>query len=322
MPRESRIEYAGALYHVLNRGNYRQELFTVHGAGASFEQTLYEACDRFGWRVHAFVLMSNHYHLCVETLDANLAVGMQWLQSTFANRFNRFMHERGHVFQGRYRALLIEQGDSLLRVVNYIHLNPVRAGIEQVETLERYMMSSFPRFFTRKRPACLVNVDWLSLAGNLKPTVAGMRCYQKYLALSKEGDPHRREALYRELCRGWYVGTWEGKQALLKDIEGGLVNPAVQGRGLGEDRAMLLLVEGLQHLGKSLGDLGLGLRLAPWKVVLAGWIKQQSSVGNRWFSEVMHMGSIYGISKATAEETRKKGERKLWQKLRIAKSKA
>ena len=151
MPREPRIEYAGALYHVLNRGNYRQELFAVHGAGASFEQTLYEACDRFGWQVHAFVLMSNHYHLCVETPDANLGLGLQWLQSTFANRFNRFVHERGHVFQGRYKALLIERGDALLRVVNYIHLNPVRAGIEQVETLERYAMSSFPRFFTIPR---------------------------------------------------------------------------------------------------------------------------------------------------------------------------
>jgi len=320
MPREPRIEYADALYHVLNRGNYRQDLFVVQGAGASFEQTLYEACERFGWQVHAFVLMSNHYHLCLETRDANLGLGMQWLQSTFANRFNRFVHERGHVFQGRYKALLIERGDSLLRVVNYIHLNPVRASIEKVETLERYTMSSFPRFFSHKRPACLVNTDWLSLAGNLKPTKAGMRCYQKYLALSKEGDRQRCESLYRELCRGWYVGTREGKQALLKDMDKGLLNPAVLGRVMGEDRAMLLLEEGLRRLGKGLGDLASDLRLSPWKVVLAGWIKQQSSVGNRWFSEVMYMGSIYGISKAIAEEMRKKKQRGLWQRLMIAKS--
>ena len=79
------------------------------------------------------MLMSNHYHLVLETQDANLVAGMQWLQSTFANRFNRTVRDHGHVFQGRYKALLIEDGGSLLRVVNYIHLNPVGAGLLTVE---------------------------------------------------------------------------------------------------------------------------------------------------------------------------------------------
>ncbi len=192
MARPPRIEYAGAVYHVLNRGNYRQDLFAVAGAGASFEQTLFDACARFGWRLHAYVLMPNHYHLCVETPDGRLAAGMQWLQSTFANRFNRWTGDHGHVFQGRYKALLVEAGDSLLRVVNYIHLNPVRAGLQRIATLGDYEMSSFPKFFRRARPACLVNANWLKLAGGLQPTKAGMRCYQRYLTLLQTEDPSDR----------------------------------------------------------------------------------------------------------------------------------
>jgi len=150
---------------VLNRGNYRRDIFSVEGSGVMFEKTLFEACSRFGWHLHAYVLMSNHYHLCVRTEDGHLVSGMQWLQSTFANRFNRRVKDRGHVFQGRYKALLIEEGESLLRVVNYIHLNPVRAGIQTVETLRDHELSSFPKFFRRRCPACLVNRDWLCLKG-------------------------------------------------------------------------------------------------------------------------------------------------------------
>ena len=105
MPRQTRMESAGAFYYVLNRGNYRQKVFTVGQSGEQFERTLFEACGRFGWRLHAYMLMSNHYHLALETPEPNLAVGMQWLQSTFANRFNRIVRERGHVFQGRVRGI-------------------------------------------------------------------------------------------------------------------------------------------------------------------------------------------------------------------------
>jgi REP element-mobilizing transposase RayT len=224
MPRKTRIEYAGAYYHVLNRGNYRKDLFTIERSGEMFEKTLFEACHRFGWRLHAYVIMSNHV-LCVETMDANLASGMQWLQSTFANRFNRLVSDRGHVFQGRYRALLIEQGDSLLRVVNYIHLNPVRAGIVNIKTLSDHALSSLPKFLLKfkKRPTCLENKQWLCLAGNLKPTAAGMRCYHRYLEFVKEADPQRRCELYGQLCRGWYIGTQAGKKALIKDMQEGLI---------------------------------------------------------------------------------------------------
>ncbi len=324
MARPLRIEYAGAVYDVFNRGNYRQDLFAVAGSGVSFERTLFEACERFGWSLHAYVLMSNHYHLCLETRDGRLAAGMQWLQSTFANRFNRLVQERGHVFQGRYQALLIEVGDALLRVVNYIHLNPVRAGLQCVETLGDYELSSFPKFFQRVRPSCLVNANWLELAGGLQPTRAGMRCYQRYLALTEAQDPSERAALHRELCRGWYIGTREGKRALVKKLQkGSLVSEnGAERTSYGEERAEFLLEKGLQRLGKRGSDLQSDHKLAAWKVVLAGWIKHHCGVPNRWFSETMHMGNLYGISKAIAQERQSHRQARLWQILGTPTSKA
>lgn len=325
MPRKGRIEYSGAIYHVLNRGNYRQEVFAVRGSAEAFERTLFDCCSRFAWRLFAYVIMSNHYHCCIKTKDANLVAGMQWLQSTFANRFNRFVGDRGHVFQGRYKALLVEAGPSVLRVVNYVHLNPVRAGLVTIETLKRYSRSSFPKFFLNKRPACLDARDWLALAGDLKPTPAGLRCYHESLKLAIETDPQKQSDLYRELCRGWYFGTREGKRALLRDIEAGMLANGRPGllNGFGQAYADILLEKGLKRLGKGASELASDRKLAHWKVVLASWIKLQCGVSNRWFSENLYMGNIYGISKAIAAETKTGDKRsKEWQRLEIPKSKA
>lgn len=108
MPRPRRIEFPGAIYHVLNRGNYRQNLFEVHLTADAFEKALFETAERYGWILHAYVVMSNHYHLALETPRGKLSLGMQYLQSVFSTRFNRFCGERGHVFQGRYKPLLVE----------------------------------------------------------------------------------------------------------------------------------------------------------------------------------------------------------------------
>ena len=141
MPRKQRIEYPGAIYHVMSRGNYRKELFLRQNTGEAFERCLFEAVDRCGWKLHAYVIMSNHFHLVVETPEPNLVVGMKWLQSTFATRFNRLRKERGHVFQGRYKAILIGSDRPLLGLVDYVHLNPVRAKICTLPELKSYTLS-------------------------------------------------------------------------------------------------------------------------------------------------------------------------------------
>src|SRR3954454_7778817 len=108
MPRSLRIEYPGAFYHVMARGNGRANVFRDDGDRSLFLQTLDEACGRAGWRVHAWVLMSNHYHLVLQTPEPTLVVGMQWLQNAYTRRFNTRRRAWGRLFGDRYKAVPVE----------------------------------------------------------------------------------------------------------------------------------------------------------------------------------------------------------------------
>src|SRR5258708_5886675 len=108
MPRAPRIEYAGAIYHVMNRGNHLEPIFRDDADRALFVKTLTETCKASGWVIHSFVLMKNHYHLLIETLRATLVVGMQYLDSTYTRRYNVRHKTFGHLFQGRYKALVVD----------------------------------------------------------------------------------------------------------------------------------------------------------------------------------------------------------------------
>src|SRR5580698_1694568 len=143
MARKLRLEFPGAIYHVINRGNYRSDLFGTQGARGAFVRCLFEACQKFQWLLPAFVVMRNHFHLALETSEANLVCGMHWLETTFACRFNRLRDERGHLFQGRDKAILFEDGEALGRLCHYVYLNPARAGIVRVEELHAYTHGSF-----------------------------------------------------------------------------------------------------------------------------------------------------------------------------------
>ena len=105
MPRKPRVEFAGAVYHVMCRGDRQEEIFWEDGDRECFLDTLWESCDRTGWQIHAYVLMGNHYHLLLETPEANLVAGMRWFQGTYTARFNARHRVCGHLFQGRYKAL-------------------------------------------------------------------------------------------------------------------------------------------------------------------------------------------------------------------------
>jgi REP element-mobilizing transposase RayT len=164
MSRTLRIQHTTfwRLVSVLNRGNYRSNIFADEGASQAFLTTLHEVVANYGWRLHAYVLMSNHYHLALETPQPNLVEGMHWLQGTFCNRFNRYRRQNGHVFQGHYRAVLLEDKAALARVVDYIHLSPGRAGIAPSRRVEEYPSGSLREFLkTKGRPAGLVCEDWL-----------------------------------------------------------------------------------------------------------------------------------------------------------------
>jgi putative transposase len=169
---------------------------------------LAEAGEIFGWVLHAYVLMRNHFHLALETPQPNLVDGMHWVQSTYATRFNRFRRESGHLFQGRYQSLLIEDTAALLRVVDYIHLNPVRAKLVSPEQVATFRWSSLARFRRGSCPAWLSASRWLEQLG-LRDDANGWLQYVERLrnqaaatrdrkrsrrALSRLGDWHLRLA--------------------------------------------------------------------------------------------------------------------------------
>src|ERR1041384_3978128 len=181
MARKLRLEYEGAVYHVISRGNYRADVFGAEKTKAAFLKCLSETCGKSGWVVYAWCMMSNHYCLCLTTHQPNLVEGMRWLQATFSVRFNRLRNERGHVFQGRYKALLVEP-DAAGAVCHYIHLTPVRAGVRPVETVAAWPWTSLRLLLdVRKRPAWYSPEAALSHAGGLEDAPAGRKQYLSYL---------------------------------------------------------------------------------------------------------------------------------------------
>ena len=127
MARPLRIEYSGALYHVTARGNAQQDIYLTDEDRQAFLTLLQRACERYHWLCHAYCLMSNHYHLLIETQTPTLSKGMKYLNGTYTQAFNRLHKRVGHVFQGRYKGILVEKDSYLLELSRYIVLNPVRA---------------------------------------------------------------------------------------------------------------------------------------------------------------------------------------------------
>ena len=141
MTRPLRLEFPGALYHVTARGNAQAPIFLDDEDREGFLGVLGECIARFGWLCHAYCLMDNHYHLIIETPDANLSAGMRQLNGVYTQRFNRRHARSGHVFQGRFKAILVERDSNLLALCRYVVLNPVRA--KMVKNVSKYAWSSY-----------------------------------------------------------------------------------------------------------------------------------------------------------------------------------
>ncbi|MBT3347833.1 MAG: transposase [Thiotrichales bacterium] len=141
MARPLRIEFAGALHHITSRGNSRDPIFLCDSDRELFMQVLKESCDIFNWSVHAWCLMDNHYHLLVGTPEANLSKGMRYLNGVYTQRFNRNNAHIGHLFQGRFKGILVDEDRYLLELARYIVLNPVRARM--VDSAESWAWSSY-----------------------------------------------------------------------------------------------------------------------------------------------------------------------------------
>jgi putative transposase len=149
MARPVRIEYEGAVYHVTARGNERKNIFFSKTDYVKFLQYLTEAKRKFNSNLLCYVLMSNHYHLIIETPDANLSRAMHYINGSYTTYINAKRKRSGHLFQGRYKAIIVDRDNYLLELSRYIHLNPVRAGM--VKKPEEYSYSSYSAYISKRR---------------------------------------------------------------------------------------------------------------------------------------------------------------------------
>ena len=159
MARPLRVEFDGAIYHVTSRGNAREDIFDDEGDRKAFLETLGKVVSRFNWLCHAYCLMDNHYHLVIETPEANLSQGMRQLNGIYTQIYNRRHRTVGHLFQGRYKAILIQKESHLLEVCRYVVLNPLRA--KAVKRVEQWKWSSYGATAGLTKSPPWLAVDWV-----------------------------------------------------------------------------------------------------------------------------------------------------------------
>jgi len=310
MPRSIRHEYAGALYHAMCRGNNGQPIFKADKGRRLFLATLEEVCRQTGWRVHAYVLMSNHYHLLLETPEANLVAGMKWFQGTYTQRFNAMFKCRGHLFQGRYKALPIEadkEGSYFRAVGDYIHLNPFRAGLAGTgfaKPLEAYRWSSFPNYVgaIAKCPAWLDSHRLLEACGINGGSLEGKAFYNAAIENRMLGEVPvgpLDEGVQKQLKRGWYIG---GEQFR---IELGKMLPARSDNLRGAQRRAHDELEAERLLGAALEALNLSEAMLlelrcnhPEKQVVAWLLKTHTTATGVWVASRLGMGDRSNVSRA------------------------
>ena len=159
MARPLRIEFPGALYHVTSRGNAKEPIFIDDEDRGRFFDTLSVVVERFEWLCHAYCLMTNHYHLLIETPNGNLSRGMRELNGVYTQGFNQRYRRVGHLFQGRYKAILVEKNHHLLSLCRYVVLNPVRIGL--VKRPEQWKWSSYRGTIGLVKKPSFLTDDWM-----------------------------------------------------------------------------------------------------------------------------------------------------------------
>jgi putative transposase len=292
MSRPLRLHFRHAIYHVINRGNYRHPIFGTVGAAEAFEQCLFEAAALHHWRLHAFVIMNNHFHLALETPEANLTESVHWLESTYATRFNRYRKERGHVFQGRYHAPLVQPGPSLLRVVNYIHLTPARARQTDVAGLPAYRWSSLHWYLGSNRPVSLSCSDWLAEL-SLPDDSEGWRAYGRLLVAIATDPARQKQDGFGTMSRGWAIGDedWRQEMAATFDRRGMAEAPCGPERdAIRQESWRQALDRALQGLGRGRNDLRIARKGADWKIALAECLQRTAGANYRWLATELHLG--------------------------------
>ena len=306
------------MYHAMCRGNNGQDIFASDDGRRLFLSTLGEAWCQAGWIVHAYVLMSNHYHLLLETPEANLVAGMKWLQSTYTQRFNAMFKRRGHLFQGRYKALPVEaRGETgyFRAVGQYIHLNPFRAGfagIGRPMPLEQYAWSSYPCYAVSSAKV----PEWLCrnrLLGGFDLETGRRGWRQRYRAVTESmmkagGQPTADtvdERVQMQLKRGWFIGSESFRDELVDMIPGRTDNPRGMQRLAHDERAAEnLLQSALGALGLTEDVLRALKSTCVEKQAVAWLMKKRTTVTVVWIAQRLAMGHRTNASRAISRFSR------------------
>jgi putative transposase len=230
MSRPARIQYEGAFYHVMNRGNIRADIFVDDNDRKKFYEILGNIEERFGVHIYVFVLMKNHYHLLLETPLPNLSRAIQSLNGNYTLYFNNRHNRLCHLFQGRFKAMLVKKEHYLLELSRYIHLNPLRAGT--VKTPKSYKWSSLP-IYLGVEIGLPFTLQWqwiLSIFGRRK--TEAIRSYNEFL---KEGISNMKNPA-DEAVGGWILGrdSW-----VKRTVEKWIDNPSVELSGIKPLKSMI-----------------------------------------------------------------------------------
>ncbi len=305
MPRPLRVEYPGAIYHLMSRGDHREAIFHDDADRRAFLNTLGEACAKTGWQVHAYCLMGNHFHLVAETPQPNLVAGMKWLLGTYTGRFNRRHQLFGHLFSGRYKSLVIDErgGDYLRTACDYVHLNPVRAGLVAPDApLATYAWSSYPLYLAPGRRPVWLRVDRLLGEHRIQADTAEGRIeFQTRLEeRRREGDPAEKWAVFRH---GWRLGAADFLQQLTERLgrAGQPHEHARERNETDEQRAERFVQEGLATLGWTEQELALRAKGDAQKRELAVRLREETPMTRQWIAQRLAMGSASYISQLTAK---------------------
>jgi putative transposase len=311
MARKVRIEYEGALYHVMCRGHRRQAIYRDEEDRRIFLATLAKAVRRTGWHLHAYVLMKDHYHLLLETPKPNLVRGMAWLQTAFTVRFNARHHRSGRLFGGRYKAILVDPGHPryVTRLLDYIHLNPVRAGeirLGKGEHVLDYEWSSL-RGYIEKRD----RLEWLTVqrgfsAKDLADNVRGRRALLQQMERRANEDQTKYAGLslmdeenpQSTLRRGWYYGRESFRDALLKKANAVVKRSRIARNEDDELEARRLIAEGLARTRMRREELRKLAKGDIRKARIAARVRATTTVSLQWVANELRMGTAGNVAQA------------------------
>jgi REP element-mobilizing transposase RayT len=280
---------------MINRGDQREDIFQDEADRQRFLDTLGEACQKTEWQVHAYCLMRNHFHLVIETPRPNLVAGMKWLLGVYTKRFNIRHKLCGHVFAGRYKALVVDGSGSgyFQTVCDYVHLNPVRARLIRADTpVESFRWSSLREYLqpAKVRP-CWLRVERLLGEKRIpKDSAAGRREFRRQMEERRQAEGG---ADYRLLRRGWCLGSEEFRAELLaagRERTGPGYSGGVRGEAE-EAKARRIVREELGRLGRTVVELQSLRKSDPAKVRVAGRLRVETTMSLKWIAEELHMGS-------------------------------